>query len=245
MLISVHMPKTAGSSFLASMRQQYPTALLTDYGDRPINHTGISRNSHAVAASVWHGISAGKFAGVECVHGHFMPLKYNLLRWRTPLRFVTWLREPVERLGSHYHYWMRHYDPHDSGELHRRVVEEQWSLERFCLGPELQNTYCKFLWCFPLERFSFVGITEFYDEDLARFANDILGKPVEIRRDNVNPERQRNSYFPDLELRREIESHHARDMALYRQALDYRSERIGDLRALAPLSASGSPGPAK
>jgi hypothetical protein len=245
MLISVHMPKTAGSSFLASMRQQFGDALLTDYGDRPINRSGMTRNSHALAASLWHGISAGKFAGVECVHGHFMPLKYNLLGWRAPLQFVTWLREPVERLGSHYHYWMRHYDPHDSGELHRRVVEEQWSLERFCLGPELQDTYCKFLWGFPLDRFGFVGITEHYDQDLARFASDILGNPIELRRDNVNPERERNSYFPDQGLRREIEAHHARDMMLYRQALANRSERLDQSQASAPLAGRVSPGPAK
>ncbi len=104
-----------------------------------------------------------------------MPVKYRLLGWRVPLQFVTWLREPVERLGSHYHYWKRHYNPENAGILHRRVVEEQWSLERFCLGPELQNTYCKFLWGMPLERFAFVGITEFYEEDLAYFSQNILG----------------------------------------------------------------------
>lgn len=226
MLISVHMPKTAGSSFLASMRQQFGDTLLTDYGDRPINRSGFTRNSHAVAASVWHGLSAGKFSRLQCIHGHFMPLKYKLLRSRTPLQFVTWLREPVERLASHYHYWMRHYDPHDSGELHRRVVEEQWSLERFCLGPELQNTYCKFLWGFPLSQFEFVGITEYYAEDLDYFSRHILGTAIASRRDNVNPEQQRSSYFEDGDLRRAIEEHHARDMALYRDALENRRRRM-------------------
>lgn len=225
MLISVHMPKTAGSSFLASMRQKYGDRLLTDYGDRPINRGSITRNSHALAACVWHALTAGKFAGVACVHGHFMPLKYSLLRTRTPLHFVTWLRDPVERLGSHYHYWLRHYDPHDCGELHRRVVEEQWSLERFCLGPELQNTYCKFLWGFPLQRFEFVGITEHYQEDLAYFAKHIFRHPIHLREDNVNPHRQRTSYFEDQGLRREIEAHHARDIELYQHALELRSQR--------------------
>jgi hypothetical protein len=227
MLISVHMPKTAGSSFLASIRQHYGARLLKDYGDRPINRSDLVRNSHAALAGVWHGLGASRFAGIDCIHGHFMPLKYSLLRPRSELRFVTWLRDPVERLASHYHYWMRHYNPHDSGRLHQRVVEEQWSLERFCLGPELRNTYCKFLWSFHLDRFAFVGITEHYADELAWFSQEILGQPVDLHRDNVNPERQRERYISDPEFRARIEQHHERDMRLYRRALRLREQRRG------------------
>ena len=209
MLISVHMPKTAGSSFLASIRQHYGPRLLLDYGDRPINRSGLVRNSHAALAGVWHGLGASRFEGFECIHGHFMPLKYSLLRPRSELRFVTWLRDPVERLAS----------------LHRRVVEEQWSLERFCLGPELRNTYCKFLWSFHLDRFAFVGITEHYDDELAWFSQEILGRPVEVHRDNVNPQRDQDRYITDPELRARIEQYHERDMRLYRRAQRLREQR--------------------
>ena len=47
-------------------------------------------------------------------------------------RFVTWLREPLQRLVSHYYYWQRSYDPaaDDTSSLHRRVVEEAWTLQK-------------------------------------------------------------------------------------------------------------------
>jgi hypothetical protein len=225
MLISVHLPKTAGSSFLASIREHYGDTLYKDYGDRPINRRTLARNSHAAGAKLWHATSGSRFEGFDCIHGHFMPLKYTLLPPRKDLRFVTWLRDPVERLASHYHYWMRHYNPTDTGALHRRVVEEQWSLERFCLGPELQNTYCKFLWGFHLDRFDFVGVTEHYEEDLAYFSRNILGHDVASRRDNVNPERDQPAYITDDGFLQQVQQHHAKDMRLYQRALLMRQNR--------------------
>ncbi len=32
------------------------------------------------------------------------------------------------------------------------MVEEEWTLERFCLEPELKNLYSQFLWGFPLKK---------------------------------------------------------------------------------------------
>ena len=46
-------------------------------------------------------------ASPACIHGHFLPLSYRHLARRADVRFVTWLREPIDRLLSHYHYWRR------------------------------------------------------------------------------------------------------------------------------------------
>ena len=42
-------------------------------------------------------------ASPACIHGHFLPLSYRHLARRADVRFVTWLREPIDRLLSHYH----------------------------------------------------------------------------------------------------------------------------------------------
>ena len=86
--------------------------------------------------------------------------------------------------GSHYHYWQRSYDPAagTTSSLHRRVVEESWSLRRFCLAPELRNVYTEFLWGFPSGRLDFVGITEFYAEDLRYFSREMLGNKLSLKR---------------------------------------------------------------
>jgi hypothetical protein len=234
MLVSLHLPKTAGTSFLALLESHFNEQLLRDYSDRPLNRDGWRRRSRALRACIRYALPPSGLEAYQCIHGHFMPLKYRLLPPRREVRFIAWFRDPVERLASHYHYWQRSYNPLDAGSLHRRVVEERWDLERFCLGPELQNTYSKFLWGFPLARFDFVGITEYYAEDVGVFARRFLGsEPVAAAHSaNVNQlHRPPDSsgaaepYILEPALRRAVEAHHAQDIALYQAALALRAAR--------------------
>lgn len=227
MLISVHLPKTAGSSFVSVLEAHFEEALLKDYGDRPINVGTIERNIRALSASVRNSFAPPDFSTVHCIHGHFMPVKYRLLSTPQKKRYVVWMRDPVERLASHYHYWQRSFDPASSLPLHRRVVEEQWSLERFCLGPELRNIYQKFFWGFPVKRFSFIGITEHFDTELQWFGREVLGTSVASQALNINPERGRQVYIEDAGFRRRIEAFHQADMGLYCHALELRQLRLG------------------
>jgi hypothetical protein len=226
MLISVHLPKTAGSSFLSAIEQHYGDHLVQDYGDRPINRTTLGRNCHAIERCVLNSGSKSRFRHTQCIHGHFMPLKYRLLKTSSPKQFVVWMRDPVERLASHYLYWLRNYNPIDAGRLHRKVVEEKWTLERFCLGPEMRNVYSKFFWCFPLEKFDFVGITEYYDSEIDYFSEHILGAKLESLRVNVNPAPVECSYIDDADFRSQIQAYHQADVALYEQALSLREQRL-------------------
>lgn len=222
MIISVHLPKTAGKSFEATLRAHFGDGLREDYGTFPMNTPVLTRSRRALDDSLAH--AAADFAGVACIHGHFMPLRYLLLSLTRELTFVTWLRHPVQRMISNYHYWQQTYDAATARPLHRRVVEEQWSLERFCLGDEMRDMYSQFLWGFPDDNFSFVGITEHYDEDLAYFARRFLGRPVTAERLNVGVAGG-HDYAIEPELNQRIEAFHARDMALYRRALETRAGR--------------------
>ncbi|MFU8764850.1 MAG: hypothetical protein ACNA7T_10020, partial [Haliea sp.] len=173
------MPKTAGLSFRATLERHYGTGFRHDYADYPLASPLPQR--HAAALEFSLAADAAAYAAVDCIHGHFLPIKYLLLADSLDCRFVTWLREPVQRLVSHYYYWQRSYDPaaEDTSSLHRRVVEEGWTLEQFCLAPELRNVYSQFLWAFPLRALDFVGITEYFAEDLREFAALFLGIKVE------------------------------------------------------------------
>jgi len=220
MIISVHLPKTAGTSFGLTLEQHFGGRLVKDYGDLPINTPVYERNKAALQAS----LCEADLSGVECIHGHFLPIKFLLLASVRRVTFVTWMRNPVDRVVSHYFFWKKHYDPSTAPRLHRQVVEENWSLERFCLGPELRDLYGQFLWGFPLEYFDFVGISEFYDDDLAYFAAHYLHAHAEARKLNVSAEGERG-YGVDLSLRRKIESFHAIDVNLYQRALAKRLAR--------------------
>jgi hypothetical protein len=153
MTVSLHLPKTAGSSFGTSLEKHFGAAFMGDYADRPINTPVLERNLSALQTAIAN--AERSFGHVACIHGHFLPVKYLLLATRRDIRFVAWLRHPVKRLLSHYHYWRRNYSPAAAPALHRKVVEEDWSIERFCLGPELRDIYQQFLWGFPPRQFRF------------------------------------------------------------------------------------------
>jgi hypothetical protein len=222
MMISVHLPKTAGTSFRATLEDHFGTGLRSDYDDIPLHKGVAERNLAGLEGAVSNFLK--NFDDVACIHGHFLPLKYLLLRDRKPLQFVTWVRHPIDRLLSHYEFWMREYNASAAGPLHRSVVTEEWSLERFCLSEELRDVYSKFLWAFPLEYFDFIGIFEHYAEDHAYFVARHLNCSIPTKWLNAAPQRKRQQAL-DNGLRRDIEEFHAADMRLYEAAVSLRSRR--------------------
>jgi hypothetical protein len=213
-LISLHMPKAAGTSFQRVLAQAYGEGLRLDYTDLPVNTARPQREWAALRTGLRLRLQGGLPPAVDCVHGHFLPLKYRFLPSRQSPVFVTWLREPVERLISHYHYWMRAGQGAELPALHRRVVQEQWTLERFCLAVELRNLYHQLLFAFPLRRLAFVGIVERAEADFERFSHRYLGgKEGGLPRENVGFAGE--SSLGGGTLRRRIEAFHQKDMALY------------------------------
>lgn len=222
MLVSVHLPKTAGSSFALALGRSFGARLLRDYSDFPINTPRLERNRSALEQCLLN--ERRDFGAIQCIHGHFLPLKYLQLSVKREITFITWMRHPVERLISHYHFWRRVNANDRLPALHRKMIQEDWSIERFCLGSELQNLYSQFLFGFPLENFSFIGITEFYEEDHSYFSRVFINTPTRAERVNVG-EFGGKPYVISPELRGDIEAHHAVDMALYHRALGLRRAR--------------------
>lgn len=223
-LISVHLPKTAGTSFGSSLEDYFGTSLLKDYDN---NNNGISREAYdrnkiTLLSSI--DIAENGLESVKCIHGHFLPVKYMLLGTRKKLSFITWFRQPVERMISHYNFWQRSYDPILSEGHHKQVVEEEWTLEQFCLSPRFRNIYSQYLWCFPFEYFSFIGITEYYEQDIQYFSEKILRNPIECKYLNsANNQKTKEELAPSL--LKKIKQYHAEDILLYEKALKLRLTR--------------------
>ena len=78
MIISLHLPKTAGTSFSRSLEECFGNKLLKDYKDLPINKSQSKRKSQAVIKSIFNMIK--RPVAKECIHGHFMPLKYRFCK---------------------------------------------------------------------------------------------------------------------------------------------------------------------
>lgn len=221
LLVSLHMPKTAGTSFAETLRAAAGPGYLADYADLPMQHAPWRRRRDAVRGGL--ALRGRIGPGVTCIHGHFLALKYRIALAGRPVRYITWLREPVQRLASHYAYWRRDYDGGDPAQpLRNRMLREDWSFERFALGPEMRNVYRQYLWGFDPARFDFIGLTEHYESDLGRLVAMLGCQPVAAAA-LVNPEGGEAGYAVDPGLRRRIERHHAADLALYRRVLERRA----------------------
>jgi hypothetical protein len=227
LIVSLHMPKTAGNSLKVVLDEHFGDAMKSDYLDYPMHVSPPERHRQAIESCLEAAGTYSDYEAIRCIHGHFLPVKYLLLADTRPTVFVTWMRDPIERLVSHYHYWFDAYDPDspDTRPLHRRVVEEQWSLEKFCLSTDMRNLYSQFLWGFPLERFDFIGITENYEADLRRLSRVYLGREMQAR--VVNPRKSPRPAGEELggRLRGQVEEWHAADIDLYRRALALRKSR--------------------
>lgn len=228
MIISVHMPKCGGSSFKELLDRQFQRRVLED-NDYPIHKSFAERTGEAERAAKWIEFTDKyllRYNFTECIHGHFLPYKYHYFHGKKDTVFVTWLRDPIERLGSHYYFWKRTYSPWNPKPLHKKVIKENWSLEKFAFSEEIQNIYSKFLWNFPVENFDFIGITEFFEEDLTYFGNRYLdlNRNVTIPEKNVNPERSKK-YFDDEKLIQDLRDFHSRDYEIYNYALQARKDR--------------------
>ncbi len=221
------MPKSGGTSFRHLLKNQFPKSMRGDY-EHPIHVSAFVRHNKARYRKLKITISSklrSKFDHVDCIHGHFMPYKYESFYHSGDHIFVTWLRDPIKRIESHYHYWKQHHDEIDMLPLLKRFLEEDWSLERFAFSEEIRNIYSIYLWNFPIERFDFVGITEFFDEDLPFFADKYLGiSEVTVPEKNINRTKDRET-IEDPGLLRELKEFHADDYKLYQYALDQRSKR--------------------
>jgi len=223
LMISVHLPKTAGVSFRTALQRHFGSALRLEYSDLPMSVPEAERNRAALRHCLAN--ADADMGGLKCIHGHFLAAKYLPLSGAAGRTFVTWMRHPVDRLLSNYRYWRRDFDPSRASALRIRMMEEDWSFERFCLGPELRNMYSQFLFGFPLEYFSFVGITEFYNSDFRFFAQEFLGVAMEPDRLNVGDDAADRAEISSA-LRGEIERFHAADMDLYERALAMRLRRL-------------------
>jgi len=75
MLVSLHFPKTAGSSFLKSLSEHFGEGLLRD-NDNPMHIPEFNSNKNALLQGIENGDR--DFPGISCINGHFLPLKYFL-----------------------------------------------------------------------------------------------------------------------------------------------------------------------
>ena len=208
-IVSVHIPKTGGVTFREILEKLAEGHIHYDYGDRPLSPPALAERVRRRFRRVTVPPET------RVVHGHFLAAKYA--RVFPEARFVVWLREPLQRLASHYHYWKR--EPDLENATCRRLIEEDMSLDAFASLPEMRNVQSRFLSGVALERFAFVGLTERFEEGLARFQASFGGEAIAVAdRENANPERAPEGYTFEPDTERRLGALNEADRDLYARA---------------------------
>lgn len=214
-LISIHIPKTAGTSFR--------NILKSVYGEKNVVRFDISMRG--VVRLNEKPYSDKSLPEAKVIHGHF---SYRALQdgYGIPegSKIITWLRDPVQRVASNYYYLeSRLIDilQEEKHDLH--ILEKmQRSLTEFARAEINRNRMSKFLNGVALKDLDFIGIQEQFETDLPLLAAK-LGWPVvpEVLYHNVTAEREMRQ-LPD-DVASEIRALNAEDVRLYEEAVELRS----------------------
>ena len=182
-VVSIHTPKVAGSSFLHQIKGIYgEDNLLLDYNDDPVDP--LSRVNIDPAFYRLNPITT--IAPCKVVHGHFHPGKYDFLL--NAFR-MTFLRHPVDNVLSIYRYWSAHGEETWNSPVFQYFKRNSLSLERFAMLPKIRNLYSQvYFGDFDMDRFNFIGDYQNYDKELRRLGG-LLGVEFDLNvRLNVTQE---------------------------------------------------------
>lgn len=219
LLLYMHIPKTAGSTFSQILSELYQSAARPCYFDQP--------------EEILKELAKDENNTIQCIYGHFL---YGLhLHLPRPATYITFLRDPVERVISLYYFWQT-YDHSQQEALSKMSLKEFILSDEYSQNSNHQTfylaggTYDLQLAKDNLQKqFAMVGLTERFDESLFLFQK-VLGWP-KIKHyvsHNITPHRPRKDQIPSevIEL---ILHKNQLDCQLYEFAKELFEERIASL----------------
>lgn len=165
-IISVHMPKVAGTSFLHQLKMLYGSQkILLDYDDDPSNPLSIIN----IDPNYYDAFPIEALAPYKVVHGHYHPRKYS--RVNDAFR-LTFLRHPISNIKSIYDFWTAQDESLWDHPIFKYFKSEGLTLTRFAMIPKIRYLYTQtYFGGFDMTQFDFVGDYAHYDEELLRLGN--------------------------------------------------------------------------
>jgi len=180
MIVSVHIPKTAGTSLRVGLERALGSRLLLDNEDRPLARGPEHDARRARSAAEVRADPDRLVRDYDAVHGHFVASKYLPLGERA--QFAVFLRDPVSRTLSQYRHWRR--DPNAPNPIAARICDGAVGPADLAEMPEYRHIYADFLGGIDLARFAFVGLSEHYDTSLALF-RAVFGIDLPVLHENA------------------------------------------------------------
>lgn len=210
MLVFFHIPKTAGLTFLQILSSHYLENEILDIRDE----ITFKKNEN---------IAAEKLEKYKVLSGHF-PYSF-LAKCPADTNCITFLRDPTKRVFSLYNFYKnnRHLDfwkrvdlkyidlesfltlsPIESGDAQTRaIINREFSTVEEDVAEAIQRLE---------NNFSFIGITELFDESVLLLAKKMRWRNLIYKRQNTGDYEEKR---PDQKLFSEIERLNQRDRAVY------------------------------
>lgn len=209
MKLFLHMPKCAGTSVLNILENKFEDNIIKDY-DSFFKIPQEKRNEKIKESiELKNNVPEDKI-----VYGHFFPVKY-LANYQEKTILVTILREPIERLKSHYKFW--NLDDFSEHYLWRKMKEKNWTFEEFALCSEMQNFYSQYFTGIKLSDFTFIGIYENLDYSIEKCLLELDVK-FDKKIPHLNVTENNKSINLDIELIEKIKKFHSKDYEIYEYA---------------------------
>lgn len=208
-IISIHIPKTAGTAFYHVLKKQYGDKLSPSYKRKHIKSL-IEKPTYYPIESL---------EKYTVLHGHLRYKEIRKLYENSNAKLITWVRDPVERLISNYHFFKHRLE---NPELNPEVFEKNKhrineSLLDYAHLDENRNRISWFIDESKIEDFFFIGIMEHFNRDLSHLSKllnwDQFVLPPLI---NISP---KTHEIISNDVRLEIAALNQKDVALYQQIL--------------------------
>ncbi len=221
-LLSIHVPKTAGSSFYRLLTENYPGKVSPSLRREHV----FDMQARQLSLEQWLD------PAVEVVHGHVTIRESMSLIARDHPRLIAFLRDPVDRVISNYCYFidlLRHPEQQQQNptvyELNKHRINE--SIFEYAEMDENRNVMWQFLEGVPLQDFYFIGLQATYEQDISKLASLLHWSHATIHHLNVKQHLHRNYLKVDQGMRFFLRKLNEQDESLYREALAIRQQKGG------------------
>jgi len=215
-IMSYHLPKTAGTSFFIALTQVYGLDKIATYLEESV--------------VLSHGVEPQT---IKVIHGHVPSRKYFR---PANVKEIIWLRNPILRLISMYFFWKTLPRTEDKS-WHNYLQEKNLDIVEFANIPDIRNEMSFYIGGRNLKDFYFVGIQEFFKDDLRDLGKMLNWPEIQITYENKNKYDDYNylvkSILKDSDIMKALITLNREDLELYQTALDLRVKRKQLLNSLA------------
>ncbi|MEG4043675.1 glycosyltransferase [Microcoleus sp. Pol17_C1] len=214
-VISIHVPKTAGITFGKVLQQVYGAEqVFCEDGKLPLA-TILEQRLIRLQTQV--------------IHGQFPASRYKECLLYSSPKLIAWLRHPITRLISGYCDFIGKPTEASENAFQEDVKKTKPDLVEFAEMPENQNVISEYLRGIEITDFFFIGIQEFFQDDLNNLKESLDWPELEIGWNNQNKYQGYHTYvnkvLGDKNMVAKLAALNSDDIEVYQTALKLRQKR--------------------